>query len=352
MYLNQIIAYPDYESKENEIPLITGTDEILVDRSSTGRIRPWGENKKMGMKLLDLYKLAKKSDSTLITDKRLEALSKCGDYLKFGQYADGSKKLAEAHFCQLRLCPQCNWRRSLKLYAQVSNITDAILRDKPSVRFLFVTLTVKNVKGNEIKATLDRMNQGFKALVQAKKQYKAAAGLQKSLLGYMKAVEITYNSDTDTFHPHMHIIFEVEKEYFSSRSRYISHKQWRDMWQSVMKIDYEPQVNVKAIKTDGKESKAKAKAIAEIAKYPVKSTDIVKIADQDKAVNALIDLHKGTFNRRFVTFGGDFKAYKRMLGLDDVEKGDLVHVETESKVLNPVAYILYRWRVEAGAYIC
>lgn len=346
----QIIAYSDCECKEKDIPLVTGTGEILVDRSSTGRIRPWGDNKKMGMKILELYRLAKKSDETLIPEKRLEALEHCGDFLKFGQYADDSIKLAEAYFCQMRLCPQCNWRRSLKLYAQVSQITDAILKDKPSVRFLFVTLTVKNVKGAEIKESLDSLNQGFKALVQSKKQYKAAAGFQKSLLGYMKAVEITYNSETDTFHPHMHIIFEVKKEYFSGWY-YISHEKWRSMWQSVMKLDYEPQVNIKAIKTEG-ESKVKAKAIAEIAKYPVKSTDVVNVKDKGKAVNALIDLHKGTFNRRFVSFGGDFKEYKRMLGLDDTEKGDLVHVETESATLNPVAYILYRWRVEAGAYIC
>jgi len=345
-----IIAHPATEIKENEIPLITGTGEVLVDRSSTGRIRPWAENKKMGKKLLGLYSLAKRIDGTLISDKRLEALDQCGEYLKYGQYSDNSTKLAEAHFCQLRLCPQCNWRRSLKLYAQVSEVTDAILKDKPSVRFLFVTLTVKNIKGNEIKETLDRINKGFQAMVQSKRKYKAAAGLQKSLLGYMKAVEITYNSDTDTFHPHMHIIFEVEAKYFSSRSRYISHEQWRDMWQSVMKLDYKPQVNVKSIKTEGKDSKAKA--IAEVAKYPVKSTDIISIEDQDKAVNALIDLHKGIFQRRFVTFGGDFKEYKRMLGLDDVETGDLVHVETESLALNPVAYILYRWRADVGAYIC
>ncbi len=347
-----IIAHPDTEIKENEIPLITGTGEVLVDRSSTGRIRPWAENKKMGKKLLGLYSLAKRIDGTLISDKRLEALDQCGEYLKYGQYADNSTKLAEAHFCQLRLCPQCNWRRSLKLYAQVSEVTDAILMDKPSVRFLFVTLTVKNIKGNEIKETLDRMNKGFQAMVQSKRKYKAAAGFQKSLLGYMKAVEITYNSESNTFHPHMHVIFEVEKEYFSSRSRYISHERWRQMWRDVMKLDYEPQVNVKAIKTDGEESKAKAKAIAEVAKYPVKSTDIIDIEDEGQAVNALIDLHKGIFQRRFVTFGGDFKEYKRMLGLDDVETGDLIHVETESLALNPVAYILYRWRADVGAYIC
>ena len=344
----QIIAYHGSDCN-GDIEIITGTGEILVDKSSTGRVRPWKENKVMGLKLLNLYRVAKQIDDTLISDNRLLALDQCGNFLKFGQYADGSKKLAEAHFCGLRLCPQCNWRRSLKLFAQVSVITDAILHDKPSVRFLFVTLTVKNIAGHEIKETLDRMNKGFQALTQPKQQYKAAAGLQKSLLGYMRAIEITYNSGTNTFHPHLHIIFEVDEKYFSSRVRYISQAQWRQMWQDVMHLDYEPMVNVKAIKTAGKSN---PKAVAEVAKYPVKSADIITVKNKEQAVNALIELHKGIYKRQFITFGGDFRKYRQMLNLDDIEKGDLVHVETENISLNPVAYVLYRWRADVGAYIC
>ena len=345
---SQIIAQYGVESN-NDIEIITGTGEILEDKSSTGRVRPWSQNKKMGIKLIDLYKLAKKSDDTLISDNRLVALDQCGDFLKFGQYSDGTQKLAEAHFCGLRLCPQCNWRRSLKLFAQVSAVSDAILHDKPSVRFLFVTFTIRNIKGNEIKETLDCMNKGFQALTQSKQQYKAAAGLQRSLLGYMKATEITYNSETNTFHPHLHVILEVDKNYFNNRNMYISQAKWRQMWQEVMHLDYEPLVNVKAIKTDGKSN---PKAVAEVAKYPVKSADILSLENKEQAVNALIDLHRGIYKRQFITFGGDFRRYKQLLNLDDVEKGDLVHVETESISLNPVAYVLYRWRADVGAYIC
>ena len=345
---NQIIAHGACNGKP-DIEVIEGTGEILEDRSGTGRVRPWRENKIMGLRLLDLFRAAKQVDDTLISDNRLLALDQCGDYLKFGLYSDGTQKLAEARFCKLRLCPQCNWRRSLKMFSQVSAITDAILHDKPSVRFLFVTLTIKNIAGHEIKEALDKINQGFRALTQQKQQYKAAAGLQKSLYGYMRATEITYNSQTNMFHPHLHIIFEVDEKYFSSRARYISQAKWRQMWQEVMHLDYEPLVNVKAIKTDGKSN---PKAVAEVAKYPVKSADILSLENKEQAVNALIDLHKGIYKRQFITFGGDFRKYKQLLNLDDVEKGDLVHVETESISLNPVAYVLYRWRADVGAYIC
>ena len=37
---------------------------------------------------------------------------------------------------------------------------------------------------------------------------------------------------------------------------------------------------------------------------------------------------------------------------DDVETGDLIHVEAEEKAFNPVAQILFKWRADVGAYIC
>ena len=70
------------------------------------------------------------------------------------------KRLHGANFCRNRLCPMCNWRRSLKMYSQVSQITDKILTTRKS-RFIFVTLTVKNPDAEHLTETLDLMNKGF-----------------------------------------------------------------------------------------------------------------------------------------------------------------------------------------------
>lgn len=117
------------------------------------------------------------------------------------------------------------------------------------------------------------------------------------------------------------------------------------MWQSVMKLDYEPQVCVKAIKGNKRD-------IAEVAKYPVKVDGLLKVKDKEKAAKVLVYLKWGIHNCRMVTFGGDFREYKRRLALDDVESGDLVHVETDAKELNAVAMTLFRYRADVGAYIC
>ena len=330
--------------------VIEGTGEVLHDCSVTGRERPWSARKKENMELVELFKLARKMEPEIISDSRLESVSECASYLKFAELKELNKrKLVEANFCRLRLCPMCSWRRSLKLFSQVSKITDAILADKPKVRFLFVTLTVQNVNGEDLKVIIKRMGEAWKYLVQNSKEISASASLRKNLLGYMKAIEVTYNSRRNNFHPHIHCILEVAPAYFKGRSSgggYINHAEWRQMWKEVMHLDYEPQVNVRAIKD------ATAKAVAEVAKYPVKLQGLLEIKDKQKAAKALILLKNGIHNCRLITFGGDFREYKRRLELDDVENGDLIHIDGERENLNAVAYTLFRYRADAGLYIC
>ena len=116
-----------------------------------------------------------------------------------------------------------------------------------------------------------------------------------------------------------------------------------------MSLDYAPSVYVKTIKDTDND---KTKAVAEVAKYPTKSADLLKIEDEEQAVQALIVLAKTLKGRRLITFGGDFATVKRELKLDDIENGDLIHAERETQNFNPVAKMIYRWRAEVGAYIC
>ena len=327
-----------------KLKVIEDTGEVLKDVSSTGREYPWHERKQESVELLKLLEMAREIDSEVISPARLKSLEDCASWLRYAQQSDGTRKLERANFCRLRLCPMCGWRRSLKMFTQVSAITDAILADKKA-RFIFVTLTIKNIAGDKLKETIKQMNEGFKRLTsKGKSSLAASKAFRENLLGYMKAIEVTYNARRNSFHPHIHCIFEVRPSYFGAT--YINHAGWRKMWQSVMGLDYEPQVNVKAIKN------TTAKAVAEVAKYPVKTSGILKIKNKEKAAAALTQLKHGVHNCHFVTFGGDFRKYKRKLALDDIERGDLVHVETDEQELNAVALVLFKWRADVGAYIC
>lgn len=321
---------------------ITETGELLEDVSATGRKRPWREHRMAKIGLIELFHLGEKHGH-LLSESRMKDLEECADELLFLQDAEGNRRLKQGNFCRIRVCPMCNWRRSLKLFSQVSAVTDAILAEKKA-RFIFVTLTVQNVRGDMLRDTIDGLNKAFKYIVDKHQTFAPAKKLKENLLGYMKAEEITYNADRDDFHPHIHAILEVRPSYF--KNGYIKQKDWTAMWRAALGVDYDPLVDVRNIKG------GTAKAVAEVAKYPVKMDGILKIKDKEKAAKALVELYSAIFRRRLVTFGGDFKEYRKRLQLDDVETGDLIHVEAEEKAFNPVAQILFKWRADVGAYIC
>lgn len=327
--------------ERKEILVIEGTGEILQDISSTGRIRNWSEKKEMNLELVEIFEYARTKDSSIITNSRLNQLKECGSYLKYADTTEG-RKLREANFCRVRLCPLCQWRRSLKLFSQVSEITDYILQHK-KVRFIFATFTLKNVSGEDLSSTIDRMNEGFKFLVQKKINLAETKPLQENLIGYLKAIEISYNLKAKTYHPHIHCIFEVRPSYFGNN--YIKQSQWVSLWQKVMKLDYEPLLKIKAIKDNS------AFSVAEVAKYPVKLNGIFEIKDRNEQARVLITLKRALHHRRLLTFGGDFREVKRLLKLKDVETdSDLIRIN--DKELNVIAYTLFRYRADFGCYIC
>ena len=324
---------------------VTGTGEILDDRSATGRRRPWRERKMENRKLVEILEVARQVEESVISPKRLEAVRDCASWLLFAEQEGGGRKLARANFCRFRLCPMCAWRRSLKLFSQVSAITDAILAEK-AVRFIFVSLTVRNCGGDGLRDVIEQMNRGWKRLTGKGKGGSVCSEVfRKNMLGYMRAIEVTYNAKSDTFHPHIHAIFEVRPSYFGAVG-YLTHEDWQTMWRDVMSLDYLPQVDVRAIRH------TTAGAVAEVAKYPVKLAGLLEIADTETAARVLIQLKHALHGCRLVTFGGDFRTYKGQLALDDLEDGDLVHVETDATRLNAVAYTLFRYRADAGAYVC
>lgn len=331
----------------DEAVLDEPTGEVLEDVSQTGKPRKWKEHKQNNLRLAELYKEANKQFPRLISSARLWDMEQCANSLEFLRYADGSKKLKQAYFCRNRLCPMCQWRRSLKLFGQVSQVSDLLAVQYPGIRFLFVTLTQANVSGAELKPEFDKINAAFKKLTDKTKNRAAARGLQKSLLGYIKSTEVTYNSKTHTYHPHLHCIFAVQPAYFKG-GNYITAANWRALWRDMLGLDYLPQICVEAIKTG-----ADKKAVAELTKYPAKVTSVLDLPTAD-AVQVLADLTRFCRNRRFVSFGGCFKTAKQQLHLQDVEdkNADLITtVDNAVEKLNPVGRTLYKYNSRFGVYV-
>lgn len=327
--------------------ITTGTGEILQDYSYTGKERPWTLHKKENLRLVELYKRAKEKDINLITNSRLFDLEHCGDTLTFLQNAEGKKKLKTANFCRMRLCPMCQWRRSLKMFGQVQKITDKILEYDKNTRFIFGTFTIKNCVAEDLETCINILNNKFLYLVSRNKTFAPAKKLKQNLLGYLKAVEVTYNSKDKTYHPHLHVIFAVKSTFFKNSSNYMTKKEWIELWQKALNVDYKPQTDIRAIKTNT------GKAIAEVAKYPAKVAPILKL-DDDEAVEVLKTLTLSLNKKRFVSYGGIFKTIKQELKLQDVETDkDLINVDMEQQErFNAVTAVLFRYNFKFGCYIC
>jgi plasmid rolling circle replication initiator protein Rep len=140
--------------------------EILYDVKSDGdKEISWRLHRLITLRLAQAYKR--------INSSKYKRIIECGGYLEFRRYSDNALKLKTANFCQTRLCPTCNWRRSKKIFAQVSKIMDNIQSD---YEFVFLTLTVKNVKGEALKKQISSMVAAYKTLCLRKRFKDAVRG--------------------------------------------------------------------------------------------------------------------------------------------------------------------------------
>ena len=145
---------------------------------------------------------------------------------------------------------------------------------------------------------------------------------------------------------------------------YIKQDQWAEIWQDCMKLDYTPQVDIRAIKPNKRASEESAAdaamtaAISETMKYPIKpdslkldAVESMSQQEQDELAAAVICLSHAMKGRRLVTFGGEILKARKALKQDDIEKGDLVEVGDTPTIENEYEFVLFNW-MKMGCYVC
>lgn len=209
-----------------------------------------------------------------------------------------SGQITGANFCKQRLCPVCNYRRSTMLWHKVSNVISDIQNEK-----LLITLTVKNCTGDNLKTTIDGILESFHRLT-SRRMWK------KNIVGFIRGLEITYNSQEDTFHPHIHILAIASENYF--KEDYIDVHTLRKWWTESARLDYYVQVDIRKIKTTDK-------AVAEVVKYAVKMADILQQDADEKRLRATQTLASCIVGRRLISTGGLIKklAKAKNICIDD-----------------------------------
>lgn len=342
----------------------------LVDIAPNGKPRPWRKHKQEALMLSEVYSAMGESGAEgaarwLDKARRLES---CASYAEFSRLPDGQGlHLYQSSFCRVRLCPMCQWRRSLKLGAQVRRVVeranaDHIADTGAAWRWLMVTFTIKNVQGPELGATIDRVHKGLNNLAKCKR-WKGA------VRGWLRATEVTHNTNPsstayDTYHPHMHLLLCVPASYFKGKG-YIRQKEWATLWGHYIKADYTPVVDVRVIKPEdggrlsdlpaGEQAAAMGKACAEVSKYAAKPADYIVPSDLQLSMQTVQVLDSMLDRRRMTSWGGILKDIAKALNLDDPETGDLIHIDDEAsddQTAEEIAdYIAYNWAMGARDYL-
>lgn len=228
-----------------------------------------------------------------------ERMTFCSEFLGFGLIGsdDGEfkLKLRTARFCRVRHCPVCQWRRSLMWKSKAYRILPSIVSQYPQHRWLFLTLTQRNVPVVDLRQTLKDMNLGWQRLIQLKAW---------PAIGWLRSTEVTRGKDGSA-HPHFHCLLLVPPGYFSGKS-YLRQSEWVALWRRSMRLDYNPILDVQAVK-QGRQPMA---LIPELLKYCVKESDL--IADREWFLELTRQMHK----IRCVATGGVLKEYLRELEED------------------------------------
>lgn len=356
--------------------------EILSDKTSTGKERPWRMHKIENQTVEECYRrLANDSSECEYWEKRADRLHDCGVHLWFNIYSDGNggdvMKVKHAESCRVRLCPLCSWRRSIKIHTHMRKILEH-MQEENKYEYLLLTFTVPNVTADKLNDKIDELMTAWNRL-QTYKRYKTA------VKGWYRGLEITHNVQKykfkyikrngkkqrvkivddngrpipnpsyDTYHPHFHCIFAVNPSYFNSRD-YIKRDEWLAMWQKAMKDQTITQVDVRKVKPKKTENTGACfadmiiSAVCEVAKYTVKSGDYVLPWDWDMSCKSVEVLDKALANRRLVAYGGVMKDWHKKLNLDDEIDGNLIE-DGETPNGEVIGEVCAFWNVGYQQYV-
>lgn len=275
-------------TSNSNVPNNPPTDDFLESYTNNNY---WDEHKTNTDYLSNLYSYNPNFE------RYAERTKTCSEFLVYANRMNFStgelvKKLTNANFCRVRLCPVCQWRRSLMWQARFYDAIPKIMEQYAGYRFLFLTLTVKNCAVNELSNTLAWMNKSFRKMLKYKR-----LGIWQ---GWLKTTEVTRNSKDNTAHPHFHVLLMVKPSYFQ-KAYYVPQFEYVEMWQKALKTDYLPNVDIRTVKNKHNNKEDLETAVQELLKYSVKEADL--LADPE----FLYILTEEIFKKRFISSGGILK---------------------------------------------
>jgi plasmid rolling circle replication initiator protein Rep len=308
-------------------------DEYLSTLSP--KDKPWDRHRAEADEVREVYAGSKWSRHHRYA-QRVEHCSQVLEFARDPPTRSGKQKLTlrGTWFCRARHCPVCQWRRSLMWQAKVYRALPRLMKDYPNVRFLFITLTVRNCEVKNLRATLDLMCKAWWRLTHLRCW---------PAMGWVRSTEITRSKD-GTAHPHYHALLMVPPVYF--QSGYLKQRQWAELWQRCLRISYRPVIDIRVVKPDHKLHAREMVpgdsiwgAVVEILKYSVKPSDMVK--DHDWFLTLVDEVWK----TKAVAVGGIFRHY-----IKERERETLTSELGEEPVKEDLASLFFGWKQQVKRY--
>ena len=153
-------------------------------------------------------------------------------------------------------------------------------------------------------------------------------GLDKILGGYA--------GKDDSAHPHFHCLLMVFPSYFSRN--YLNYDDWVELWQRAARLNYKPQIYVRAVDKD----RDPAILVPEILKYSVKESDLYKSKE------FLLGITEQLYKVRRVSVGGILRPYMRKL---EEEPEDLIGHNKENENELDEGHLYFEWKYGERKYM-
>jgi hypothetical protein len=214
--------------------------------------------------------------------------------------------LMGANCCRQRVCPWCEWRRSLRWQRRVFEGLEALAVEKPTHRPLLVTLTQRTCEINQLGDRLNEIHKSVHRFVQ-RKFFPTDLWFRKTEVTFPPR----YGQETDAArkendgppsgdilggrmaHAHIHMLLMVPGSYFGRG--YVKSLEWQQQWMTAAQLDYPPVVDVRAITTAASSRLAgnvNLAAALEVGKYITKSSDFRHLASDLPEVHYQLRCHR------------------------------------------------------------
>ena len=222
-------------------------------------------------------------------------IEECGSFITMTATSAGAVKITAANFCRQRLCAVCAWRRQARFVATTYPALELLTNN--GFQLVFVTLTIRNVDQDSLDQAVTELSEAYTRLNRSA----ICSGVQ----GYVRSIEVTFNQESNSWHPHIHAIWIMPADYSPIHPEYISQPELIKAWRKALRAGYDPTVDIRLLRP----TKIGTQPYIEAIKYALKPADLT--AEQTAS------LYYSLKGKRLISFGGLLASLRQALAEQD-----------------------------------